>query len=269
MRALSLSTAWEQSKTILARDGQLLAAVALGLIVLPQTIVAVLAPAGAAEASLNVRLLLLADVFLGFVGQIALNRLAIGPSITVGGAIGRGFARLLPVIGALLMLSVVFAVLLVAIGLGLGAAGMMAAPSAGKPPAPLLVMLLVVTTIFSAALFQLLIPIASAEQGGPIRLLKRSWELGRSNYWRLFAFICIIVVGILVVVLASQYVIGSVVLLLFGAIRAGSVAALLFGLLVAIVQAAFTVVTAVMLARIYVQLANGGEAHASVPSSGI
>ena len=45
--------------------------------------------------------------------------------------------------------------------------------------------------------------------------------------------------------------------------------ALVFGLAVAVVQAAFTVVTAVMLARIYVQLAGAGEAQSGVPKSGI
>jgi hypothetical protein len=269
MRALSLSTAWEQSQLVLARDGRLLTAVALGLIVLPQTIVAVVAPGGAASASLELRLLLLADILIGFAAQIALNRLAIGPSVTVGGAIGRGFARLGPVLLALLMLSVVLGVLLVILGVGLTAAGVMAAPAAGKPPAAALVLILVIITVASAAIFQLTIPIAAAEHGGPIRLLSRSWELARSQYLRLLAFICLVFVGIVVLLLVSQFVVGSAVLLVLGAIRPASVAALAYGLLVAIVQAAFTVVTAVMLSRIYVQLAGAGEAQAGVPSSGI
>jgi hypothetical protein len=44
---------------------------------------------------------------------------------------------------------------------------------------------------------------------------------------------------------------------------------LVLGLIAGLIQGAFTLVTAVMLARIYVQLARRGEAQPSVPSSGI
>lgn len=269
MRGLSLSTAWEQSKLVLARDGSLLIAVALALIVLPQTIIAVFAPGGAASATSTVRILLIADVFIGFAAQIALNRLAIGPSVTVGGAIGRGFERLVPVILALLLLSIVLAILLVLIAVVLAAVGAIPSPTAGAAPSPGLVLLLVVMTLFSAAIFQLVLPIAAAESGGPIRLLSRSWQLARTQYWRLLAFICLIFVGIAAVFLVSQFAIGSTVMLLLGQARPGSLSALVFGLAVAVVQAAFTVVTAVMLARIYVQLAGAGEAQSGVPKSGI
>jgi hypothetical protein len=45
--------------------------------------------------------------------------------------------------------------------------------------------------------------------------------------------------------------------------------ALVIGLVAGLIQAAFTVVTAVMLARMYLQLAGRTEAQASVPNSGI
>jgi hypothetical protein len=45
--------------------------------------------------------------------------------------------------------------------------------------------------------------------------------------------------------------------------------ALIIGLVAGLLQAVFSVVTAVMLARIYVQLTGRGEGQASVPSSGI
>ena len=45
--------------------------------------------------------------------------------------------------------------------------------------------------------------------------------------------------------------------------------ALLLGLIAGVVQAAFTVVSAVMLARIYGQLAGRGETESGVPITGI
>ena len=59
-----------------------------------------------------------------------------------------------------------------------------------------------------------------------------------------------------------------VILLLLGRPTPGSLSALLVGLVAGLIQAGFTVIVAVMQARIYVQLAGGGEAQASVPSSG-
>ena len=38
MRRLSISRAWEETKSVIARDGRLLVSVALALVVLPQTI---------------------------------------------------------------------------------------------------------------------------------------------------------------------------------------------------------------------------------------
>ena len=44
MRRLSISAAWDESKVIFARDGQLLTAVALALVALPSTINGLLNP---------------------------------------------------------------------------------------------------------------------------------------------------------------------------------------------------------------------------------
>jgi len=63
-------------------------------------------------------------------------------------------------------------------------------------------------------------------------------------------------------------VFGSAIAALFGPPTAGSLGALLSSLVLALIQASFSVVSAVMLARIYVQLANGRGIQASVPSSG-
>src|SRR5436190_1116860 len=82
-------------------------AVALALIVLPQIVVLALAPVFGADAAQATQLLFFIAIIVSLAGQIALNRLAVGPSLTVGSAISRGFQRLLPLVAALLLVSIV------------------------------------------------------------------------------------------------------------------------------------------------------------------
>ena len=55
MSRLSISAAWDETKAILVREGRLLATVALALIVLPQTVFAVIgAPIGPERRAISV-----------------------------------------------------------------------------------------------------------------------------------------------------------------------------------------------------------------------
>lgn len=269
MSSLSISTAWEETRSILARDGQLYAAVALALIVLPIIIFTVVGPPVGEDASLLARLTYVAVILLGFVAQVAVNRLAIGPSVTVGAAIGRGFARLASIVAVLLALSVGLMIVAVAVLSILSALGLVVIPAAGQtPPASLILMLLVLVAI-GFTIVQLAFPVAAVETGNPLRIIARSWQLAKGHYWRLLAFIGIIILSFIVVVIAMQFGIGSAVTLLLGPAKPGSLSALVLGFAFGLIQAPFTVITATMLARIYTQLAGRGEAQASVPSSGI
>jgi hypothetical protein len=73
----------------------------------------------------------------------------------------------------------------------------------------------------------------------------------------------------MVVWLTGQLVAGIFTSLALGPPRSGSLSAVLLALIVATAQGAYTMVSAVMLARIYAQLAGGSGAQASVPKSGI
>jgi hypothetical protein len=145
---------------------------------------------------------------------------------------------------------------------------LMTMPSAGQAPPSLLLLLIVLVTLLFA-IFVLIFPLAAVETGNPLRLIARAWELSRHNYLRLLAFVVIIFVGLSLVVGATVMGLGSVILLALGKPVPGSLSALTLGIISGIVQACFTIVTALMMARIYVQLAGRGEAQASVPSSGI
>lgn len=272
MTKLSISKAWDETRAILARDGKLIAAVALALIVLPAAVGVMAAPPpslSAQDPPSWAPWLGLLIALIGIAGQIAMIRLALTP-IVVGDAIAHAFRRLLPAFLALLLFSLALAVLLVPILIALvGADGLKAAASGTPPPDVAGAVLLVgVVAIAAFARFQLIMPTASAESGGPIKILKRSWTESRGHYWRLLAFVLLcLVLAVVLVLFVGQVMGGIVARTLFGTIEPFSGGALVAGLIGGASQAAFSAVVSVMLARIYVQLNGEGIAEASVPSS--
>jgi hypothetical protein len=268
MSSLSISVAWDETRTILARDGKLLATVALALIVFPEIVLAVVGvPVGPQSSGLSF-ITYLVVFLLGAAAQIALNRLAIGPAVTVGSAISTGFQRLASVAIVGVMMAIAVMVVAVVLLLILSAAGLMAVPSQGQAPPASLLLLLILIVVLAFAILQLVFPVAAVETGNPFRLISRAWALSRHNYLRLLGFVAIIFAGLTLVALAVQRGLGSVILLTLGRPDPGSLSALALGIVAGIVQAGFTIVTAVMIARIYLQLAGRHEVQVGVPNSG-
>ena len=268
MAKLSLSRAWDETKTVLARDGKLIGAVGLALVVFPQTIAGLFSPQEGQEVAAGSVWVLTLSIIVAIIAQAALNRLAIGPSTTVGEAIRRAFRRTPALLAAFILLGLALVVALIILLTILAAAGVMAIPTAGQPPSPGLVGLLILVAAMGYAVFQLMIPVAAAEEGGPIRILRRSWKLSKGSYLRLLLFVIALLFSTLIVWMAGQFVFGSLVALLLGTPTAFSLPALVLAFLVALIQAGFTIIFAVMLARIYVQLSGPDHAGVSVPSSG-
>jgi hypothetical protein len=265
---ISLSAAWDETKAILAREGRLLAAVALAMLVLPGIILDLsmpvtqpgkMPPAGPWLAVAAVALA------ISLAGQLALIRLALGTGGSVGDAIVHGFRRLLPYLAALLLwvlpLMLIAAALYVAAGVG-------TETPRGLPAFGFLVVVLV--GLFVAIRLLLSSSVASAEDHGPLGILKRSWALGRGNWWRLFAFALLFVITLLVLLSATSAVLGSVIAAATGGLKPWSLGTLLLALVSQLISSAVSVVFFVMLARMYRQVAGGGSAAASagVPSSG-
>jgi hypothetical protein len=269
MSSLSISAAWDETKAILARDGKLFATVALALIVFPQTVFAVIgAPVGPQASGLSVFTYFVV-ILLGCTAQIALNRLSVPPAVTVGSAIMTGLRRVGPVVIVGLLVAVGVIILAAALLIILGALHLITVPTPGQTPPPSLLLLLMVIVIPVFATFQLVFPVAAVETGNPLKMIRRAWALARHNHLRLTAFIAIIILGFALVVLATQVGLGSVIVFALGKPDPGSVSALAFGVLSGLIQAGFTVVTAIMIARIYTQLAGRHDAQVGVPSSGI
>lgn len=264
---ISLSAAWDETKAVLARDGRLLGAVALAMLVLPGIVLDLsmpevpageLPPAGAWVA------IGAAAVALSLAGQLALIRLALGSGTSVGEAILHGFRRLPACLGALLLW--VLPLILVA-GLLYSAAGAGSETPRGAPALGFLLVVLV--GLFFAFRLLLSSAVASAETVGPVGIVKRSWALGRGNWWRLFAFAMLFAITLIVLLGALQAVLGSVIAAAAGGLAPWSLGKLLLALVSQLISAAVSAVFFVMLARMYRQAAGGSASAAGgVPSSG-
>jgi hypothetical protein len=272
MAQLSLSRAWEDTRDIFARDGGLLTAVALAMFVLPETVVGLITPPLGATMSPVGRVVWIVGVLIGLIGQLAMVRLALGPSTTVGQSIQDGARRFLPTLGALLLVGIALALIIIPLLILLILAGVVGIPVEGQQPPPsfaLFVALVAIASLLVSVKFTMAVPISIGEEPGPLGILKRSWRLTRGHYWRLLAFIVLMLVTTVILLLAAQSVGGIAVQLIGGRIAPLTLGALVLSLMQSVVSASVTTLFAVMLARIYLQIAGRGEAQASAPSSGI
>ena len=269
MSRLSLSRAWDESKAIFSRDGGLLSAVALALLLLPEIVVGVVSPPTVMTQSAGGRLLAIAAAFIGIIGQLAIVRLAIGPSTTVGDAIRHGARRFPATFGAILLLVCGIGLVLIPLLIVLLMTGVVEMPVEGQAPPPsfsTVLLLLVVACLFLAVKFIMTVPVSSAEEAGPLAILKRSWGLTAGHYWPLFGVELLLLIAAVVLLLSAQFVGGGIAEAI-GEIRPFSLSALVLSAFMGVAQAVFTVLASVMLARIYIQLSRG-QAEVSVPSSG-
>ena len=270
MRALSISAAWDEVRAILARDGRLYATVALALLAFPSAINTLINPGGVGAQSLPawVMLVTLVATLIALVGQLAMIRLALGPSTTVGAAIAHGMKRMPIYFASILLMGAAFFVLVLIVGVVLALIGAPVAASNMKiqlTPATLVGLLFCLAiTIYCGVRLMLSAPIATAEPAGPFAILKRSWMLTQGRWLPLFGFIVIFAIGALIVIMATGSVIGLAVRLTLGAIEPLSAAALVFGIVQSVVGAAVSALFALMLARIYAQIAGHNDGVAEV-----
>jgi hypothetical protein len=264
MRALSISVAWEEVREILIRDGRLYVSVALALIALPSAINTLLNPGGgmnAPNAPAWIVVVTLVASLIALSGQLALIRLALGPSTTVGAAIGHGLRRMPIYLLSIIIIVFGLFVLLIPLGVLLAFLGMPITATAMKvevtPATSVAFLVYLAIIVFFAVRLILSAPVTSAENTGPIAILRRSWALTSGHWWSLFGFLALFVVGAVIVLIAVGSAVGVAVRLTFGAIEPMSAAALVFALVEALVSAAVSGLFALMLARIYVQLAVG------------
>lgn len=269
MARFSTSRAWEESRQIFVRDGGLLSAVALALLVLPNIIAGVVSPSTESASTLGGRTLDLIAAFIGVIGQLALIRLALGPSTSVGDAIRHGFRRFPSTFGALVIIGLgVFAIVIpvILVLMSVGAIDMTTGQTTAGGSLPVLG--IVVVFLLIGARLMMSVPVASAEEIGPVAILKRTWQLTKGSYWVLLGLELLLLILAVVMMLAATVVGGTVANLVGGDLQPYSLSSLILSTVVALAQAVFTVLASVMLARMYAQLV-ASDVEVSVPTTGI
>lgn len=271
MAALSISRAWEETKEIFARDGRLLVAVALALVVLPMVVMGLVVPTDSEEGGLAAALLQLVVALIAMIGQLALIRLAIGPATSVGAAISHGVRRFPALLAAMLLLLLLIIIVLIPVTLLMAAMGAVDVenPTRAITGAAVGIMaLLLIAALALSVKFLLTAPVASAEKAGPIAILKRSWSLTNGHYWKLLGFLLLLLVVAVVLMVAAGAIGGILGALISPGREAFSLGALVLALFTGVAQGAFTVLSAVMMARIYVQLSGRESLDVTVPKTG-
>lgn len=263
MARLSIGKAWEETVAFVKREGQLLFPVAFLFLAVPLVVFQQMMPpemmaeleraepGGAGQAVPNLPsslwLGLVLTVIITLTGALTLYALALRPGISVGEAMRLGVRRL-PVLiasGMLVTLGIfvmgfVLALLLVLLGFAVGTAALSALTS---------------VAMFSAILFvgvrmMLLQAVAIDRPLGPVQIMRQSWALTRGQFWRLLAFLMVLILLVSVVQLAVQSIFGIIGGVLGGAEVARFAASIALAAASAVIQVYFMVMTA----RIYRQL---------------
>jgi len=261
-----ISGAWDEAKAIFARDGALLVTVVLAMVVLPEVLSAVIAPRTNRDGTSA--LLALVTGAVGIVGQLALIRLALGPSTTVGAAIGHGlrrfpaaFAALVLVMVAMIAICLPFAI----VGSLLGAE----IPSTGHkvgPATALLLLILLMVMVAASVRFMMTSAIAVAEPAGPLAIVRRSWDLTRGHYFTLLGLLLSLFLVLIVVGMVAGALGGIAARLLSPDLEPFSAGAMIVGVADGIAQGAFSLLSSLMFARVYARLSSGAPT-VGVPSS--
>ena len=261
MGSLSIGKAWDEAKVALQANRKLIVPVAFGLILLPAVIVSMVEPRvdpGVQPPPGAWMLVAFAMLIVMIVGQLSIVLMINGWKGSVGEAIAKAGRRtptfILAALAYLLPVILIFSLLL---GLsGMGAGDQFDWTSLGTM-GWLLLFLFFLTLIFVSIRMLPLIAVVGCEGMGAIASLKRSFSLTSGHFWRLFAFLLMLMIGFLVVAMTVGSVVGGIVTIAFGVPEPWSLSLLLIALAGGLVQAGFVMVYAGMLARIYVQLSAG------------
>ena len=257
---LSLGKAWDDAKATIAANRRLITPVALGLILVPAVVSAMVEPRaipGQEPEAGGWMLVTLLMIIVMLAGQMAIVLLTNGWQGSVGGAIRRAVRRLPILILAALIVMVplilILSVVLAVVGVATGGDGQFSAASLS--PAGKLVVLcgLLLVLAIGVRLLPMIVLIAS-EDIGPITAIRRAVALTRGHFWKLLGFMLLATIAFLILASAAGAVIGSVVSLALGRPEPWSVSLLLVAFTAGLVQAGFITIYTAMLARITAQL---------------
>lgn len=264
MARLSISESWNETVAFVRREGQLLFPIAFLLVGLPAAILQAAMPAQDPGAQPEIGAwawLILPAMLLGMAGYLVLCRLAVRRSAAAGEAFSNALSRILPLLGAVLLLLLAFVLIAVPIlivaGVGAAAEG---SPEAAGVGVAIAMILFAVAALAVGVKMLLLYPVAAMEPVGPVGILRRSWELTAGHFWKLLGFLLLFAILFAVISLAVGAVAGLLIFAIAGPPEPGSVASFLMLLIGAILNTLFVVLFGTTIARIYARLAAPAEA---------
>ena len=269
MTKLSLNDAWNDTAAFVKREWRLLAPIALLLNALPMAFATAIMPEITPQRGVEPGLWLVAipiAAFIGIIGNVAICWLAMSAGRSVGEGLKRGIVRFLPLFALYLLagLAIGFVILIVAVVAGLLFTGLdTQSPSPGALAGIGLLFALVMVPILLVLSVRLMMaaPVAAAEEGGPITILKRSLALTKPVFWPLLGFLILSSVLSLVIQTVAGYVVGIPVLLLAGPPEESGISKVVLLLVAAAISTVVTVYLTTMVARIYLRLTGQPNAH--------
>jgi hypothetical protein len=150
--------------------------------------------------------------------------------VSVGGAIGHAARRAPVYLGSVIL--IILGLLLLAVPIIAVLTAMGITVEEGTPPsgaAWAAILLFIVVAVFVGTRMLMTSSVASAENAGPVQILKRSWALTRGNTGRLLGFLLMFMVALVVVLSVIGVMIGLLSAALLGKAQPFSLAALLVG----------------------------------------
>lgn len=262
MASLSISKAWDEARAVLARDGGLIVPVALVFFALPNILFQTLAIPADFVAKAQTGALTRADfgawiywsipvALLNTIGVLAISALALQRGLSVGEALGGGARRLPALLGAW-FLAIIVPSLVGGFAIGLAAV---------VSPGLAVLLNFAFVLVFIVLLVRLSLvssPVAVAERGGPVALLKRSWVLTRGQFWRLLGLLLLFGILFGVISIAANAVVGIVIFLASGG-EMSATGMLVAQIISGIISAVLVLVLYVILARVYAILTSAPD----------
>jgi hypothetical protein len=201
---------------------------------------------------------------LGVGSQLAISRIALGPSTTVGEALALAFRRLPVLFGALLLAVLPFVLLVSLLALSRGSD---LNPRDIPPVLALPMLLILLAGLYVLVRLMFVTPLAADRTLGPVAVLKEAWRLSRGRAGKLFLLILILMFVALLLIGALGGALSAVVIIALGEIAPGNLSALLVALIQQVLAAIVSVLFILVVCRLYAQ-AVGGTNQASVPHAG-
>lgn len=259
MADLSLTRAWNEAAAFVKREGTLLFPLGL-LAVLPGAALQLLlppAPRGQLPPPGPWMLMIPIGAIVAIIANIAINRLVLRPGTSVGEALGHGVRRMPSLLAVAIMVGAASVLLLTVVATIV----LLLTGTPGQQPSPAAMSLAILITLplalYLGTRLLLTTPVAAAETGGPLAILRRSWALTGDHVWKLIGLLLLIALLVIVVALAVSAVAGILIVLLAGPPEPGSISRLLILAVATLLNMVMTVYLATLLARVYAQLAGG------------